>query len=159
MKPNLLNKNELEWSPIVANNSMNRERIAFGINSYAKEINLNPVDFIEKRNNQSSIHWVDLCCGTGNALIQTANYFKKGAFEKKLSITGIDLVDYFSIYEANPILELQQLNLSDWQPDKNYDLITIIHGLHYIGDKIELILKAGLNFKKRGHFYRQSRCR
>ncbi len=152
MKTKLLNKDELEWSPIVANNSMNRERVAFGVNSYEKEVNLNPVVFLEKRKNQNSIYWTDLCCGAGNALIQTSNYFKKGELSKKLFITGIDLVDFFSSHKENNILELQQMNLSHWKPIKKNDLITVIHGLHYIGDKIGLIINAASALKEDGIF-------
>jgi len=152
MKPKLLKDTELEWSATVANNSMNRERKAFGVNSYEKEIPLNPVDFLTSRQQQETIHWTDLCCGTGNALIQAAAYFKEKTLSKKLSIHGIDLVDHFSAYPPNSMLELSQLNLSYWNPTKKSDLITCIHGLHYIGDKLGLILQAAAALKKDGVF-------
>jgi len=151
MKEKLLNNDELEWSAVVANNSMNRERIAIGINSYDNEINLNTIDFITQRKKQESIQWTDLCCGSGNALIQASNHFKEDE-NLNLSIIGIDLVAYFSSYEQNDILTLKQLNLSNWEPNKKSDLITIVHGLHYIGNKIELILNAAKALKKDGVF-------
>lgn len=45
----LKNDDELQWSAIVANNSMNRKRKATGINSYQKDIKLNPIEFISSK--------------------------------------------------------------------------------------------------------------
>lgn len=39
-------------------------------------------------------------------------------------------------------LTLVQASLSHWQPRPRFDLITCVHGLHYIGDKLELIGRA-----------------
>ena len=47
MTQNLLNEQALEWSPVVANNTMNRERKATGVNSYEKDIKLNPLVFLD----------------------------------------------------------------------------------------------------------------
>ena len=44
------------------------------------------------------------------------------------------------------------MNLDHWQPSTKYDLITIVHGLHYIGDKIGLINKAISSLKSDGVF-------
>jgi len=148
-----LNEKELEWSSVVANNAMNRERKAIGVNSYEKEIKLNPIDFILNRKEQKEIRWADLCCGRGNALIQTAQHFKGHFLNKKIKILGIDLVNFFSPYhEELAQLEFREMNVRDWQPEEKYDLITIIHGLHYIGDKIELILKTAATLKPDGIF-------
>ncbi len=148
----LLNEEELEWSTVVANNTMNRERVAFGINSYEKEINFNPVDFIKNRADQNNIDWIDLCCGAGNALWQVVDFLKEKKIAPKVSITGIDLVSYFSKEEPHKMLTLKQLNLNDWKPTQTYDLITIIHGLHYLGDKLKLISTAAAALKKNGVF-------
>jgi hypothetical protein len=32
--------------------------------------------------------------------------------------------------------------LSTWRPDRAFDLITCVHGLHYVGDKLGLIARA-----------------
>ncbi|SHN00491.1 hypothetical protein SAMN05216311_104290 [Chitinophaga sp. CF418] len=70
----LLRENELIWSPVVANNRMNRKRTASGVNSYEKELNFNPGIYIDKRlEEQGYAKWLDLCCGEGNALLQYAN--------------------------------------------------------------------------------------
>ena len=141
MNTKLLNKEELSWSPIVANNSMNRERQAIGINSYEKDIGLNPLTFLLEKNDQKPLRWLDLCCGKGNALIQTAKILEEKGLSDQFDLNGIDLVDYFSD-PGKLNLNLQVQNLENWIPKKEYHLISIVHGLHYVGDKISLIAKA-----------------
>jgi ubiquinone/menaquinone biosynthesis C-methylase UbiE len=152
MTKKLLNEAELEWSAVVANNSMNRERKATGVNSYEKDCKLNPFEFIKNRKNESTIHWIDLCCGKGNALIEVAKYLQNNDLGKKTFLKGIDLVDYFGDYKGFKNLTFETLNLSKWQPECAYDLITMVHGLHYVGDKIGLIIKAASTLKKDGIF-------
>ncbi len=36
-------------------------------------------------------------------------------------------------------LRLVEASLSTWRPDRTFDLITCVHGLHYVGDKLGLI--------------------
>ena len=151
MKKKLLQEEELEWSPVVANNAMNRERIAIGINSYEQDIKLNPINFLLERKKQDYIQWTDLCCGRGNALIQASKYFEDTPLATKLSLIGIDLVDFFSSHQTN-ILTLNQLSIREWQPDKKSDLISIVHGLHYIGDKLGILLKVIAAIKEDGVF-------
>ncbi len=152
MKTNLKNDSELGWSPIVANNAMNRKRVAIGINSYKKEIKIDSIKFLEKRKNEKIIRWMDLCCGEGNALIQAAKHFSKKDWSEKVEFTGIDLVDFFSEYEESKHLNLLQLNLEHWAPKERFDLITIVHGLHYVGDKLKLIEKSVNTLKNNGLF-------
>jgi SAM-dependent methyltransferase len=153
MQNPLLNEDALEWSPIVANNTMNRERKATGVNSYEKDIKLNPINFLEHRRDAPTIEWMDLCCGRGNALIEVAKKLQSRSWFSKTHLTGIDLVDFFSDKKGLENLTFQQLNLAKWQPQEGvYDLITIVHGLHYLGDKIGLILKAAASLKKDGVF-------
>lgn len=141
MNTKLLNKEELSWSPIVANNSMNRERQAIGINSYEKDIGLNPLTFLQKKIDKKLVRWMDLCCGKGNALIQSAKILEGKGLSEQFDLNGIDLVDFFSDPgKLNVNLEVQ--NLENWVAQKEYDLISIVHGLHYVGDKISLIAKA-----------------
>ena len=153
MAKKLKSETELQWSPVVANNTMNRARKATGINSYEKDIRLSPIDFIAQRKSQDQISWIDLCCGQGNALIETAQYFNTSNLSNNITLTGIDLVDYFAEHgELENILELHNSNLSDWTPQVKYDLITIVHGLHYLGDKLNLISKAIQALKPDGVF-------
>ncbi len=149
----LKSKEELGWSDVVANNAMNRERKAIGINSYEKDVYLNPIKFIEERLDKGNVSWMDLCCGRGNALIEASKIFHEKKYKHKLCLEGLDLVDYFAEQdEQDEILSLKQSNLESWLPIESYDLITVVHGLHYIGDKLALIQKALAALKKDGLF-------
>jgi len=152
MNSNLLNDWSLEWSCTVANNAMNRERKAIGINSYTNEIKLNVIEFIISREHEKNIYWTDLCCGRGKALIQVSDYFKNSMLYDNLFLNGIDLVDFFDDYNNSNNLSLLQLNLNRWQPRYKSDLITVVHGLHYIGDKIGMIIKSISSLKPDGLF-------
>jgi hypothetical protein len=62
----------LESSSVAANCAMNRERQLAGVNSYARELGLNPLhvmrDVVENSAGQDApAAWLDLCCGTGRA--------------------------------------------------------------------------------------------
>jgi len=58
-----------------------------------------------------------------------------------VTITGVDLVDYFhDAPGARP--ELIAASIASWQPARRYDLITCVHGLHYIGDKLDLLARV-----------------
>ena len=39
-------------------------------------------------------------------------------------------------------LRLVEASLRTWKPEGQFDLITCVHGLHYIGDKLGLIARA-----------------
>lgn len=152
MKPQLLNKNELELSAIVANNRMNRKRNAIGVNSYEKDIYFNPIDFLKKQKSDEPLRWLDLCCGEGKALIQAAEGFYKEGLASDYALEGLDLVDFFNDFDSNLNLSLNAQNLESWIPNKEYDLITVVHGLHYVGDKIDVIRKCLSALKQDGFF-------
>lgn len=62
MDKKLLQNQELEWSDIVANNTMNRKRKATGVNSYEKDILLNPIEYIEiYQQKDIPFKWLDVC--------------------------------------------------------------------------------------------------
>ncbi|MCR6640438.1 MAG: class I SAM-dependent methyltransferase [Sporocytophaga sp.] len=151
---NLLNNQNLESSPIVANNRMNRERNAVGINSYEKDIYLSPVEFINKSfKTKSTFDWLDICCGRGKALIQTAQYASKHFPSKQISFTGIDLIDMFDpIPEECNSITLYAQSFFNFESEQKYDLITCVHGLHYMGDKLEAIRKASSMLNDEGLF-------
>lgn len=152
MQPKLLQNDDLAWSPVVANNSMNRERKAIGANSYEKDIYFNPIDFLLERQVTSIVRWLDLCCGKGNALIQTAEFLDKKGVLNEFDLEGIDLVNFFAPSKNYSNLKFSVQNLENWIPQKEYDLITIVHGLHYLGDKINLIQKAISSLTPNGLF-------
>ena len=157
---NLLSDDELEASAIVANCRMNRERQLLGGNGYDKELGINPIEFLQELAAKSieSIRWLDLCCGTGRALIEMAEHCQGSKFEGRIEIVGIDLVDYF-FPVPTPIksLELKTASLSYWAPARSakFDLITCVHGLHYIGDKLGLLERICGWLKPTGTFIGQ----
>ncbi len=137
-RPNLLkDSHALERSEIVANSAMNRGRGIAGPNSYAKDLGFQCVAFLlEQLNGKGSAAWLDLCCGSGRALIQAAQALHQIA-PGRYEVTGVDLVPMFDeVPSGLPGLTLMERSLGQWKPDRAYDLITCVHGLHYIGDKL-----------------------
>ncbi len=133
---------ELERSAIVANCRMNRERELAGSNGYSREIGLDPLDFLRARIPPGRLPaWLDLCCGTGRALIQAARACQAEGMD--IEIVGVDLVGMFHRLDPDlKHLRLVEASLRTWHPDRQFDLITCIHGLHYVGDKLVLIARA-----------------
>jgi SAM-dependent methyltransferase len=87
--------------------------------------------------------WLDLCCGSGQALVDAAVQLRADASRCSLSIHGIDLVSFFvSVPPACSFVNLKAASLRNWQATREYDLITCVHGLHYIGDRLGLISSA-----------------
>lgn len=138
----LLTDDELERSAVVANCRMNRERGLRGSNGYAKELGIDPLDFLTARLPAGKpLTWLDLCCGSGKALIEAATIIETE--HSDIRIVGVDLVGMFRRSERElPHLRLVEASLTTWQPDRSADLITCVHGLHYVGDKLRLIARA-----------------
>jgi trans-aconitate methyltransferase len=140
----------LEESPIVANCRMNRERNLSGSNGYDVELRFKPLEYLATTIKQlGTARWLDLCCGTGKALIEAAKV--ADAESLPLEIIGVDLAGLF-LPSNSSRLALLQASLSDWQPGASFDLITCIHGLHYIGDKLGLIARTGSWLTDQGRF-------
>lgn len=139
---NLKPDHELERSGVVANCCMNRERKLTGSNSYTKELGFNPLEFlIERATKNDTASWLDLCCGSGKALIEAAGVLERENRTEEIQIVGVDLIRH----EATPskaCLTFVMASLATWQPESKFDLITCIHGLHYIGDKLGLIARV-----------------
>jgi SAM-dependent methyltransferase len=144
----------LERSAVVANCRMNRERNLLGSNGYDRELGLNPLDFLkEKLRYTDHAAWLDLCCGTGNALIQAARIAHNEGLDSRIEIMGVDLVGIF--HQTDSSLSgprLVEASLSGWHPERSFDLITCVHGLHYIGDKLGLIARAAGWLTEDGRF-------
>lgn len=140
----------LEESSIVANCQMNRERDLSGSNGYDIELRFDPVHFLRlaaAANGKAS--WLDLCCGTGKALIEAAEVLDSG--ELSIKIVGVDLAGLF-LSSGSARLKLIQSSLTNWQPEGSFDLITCVHGLHYIGDKLDLLTRARSWLSEYGRF-------
>ena len=140
----LLSKDYLEGSPIVANNRMNRERNAIGVNSYERDIWLSPIEYLAAVSRQKTcIRWLDICCGRAKALIQVAQHFKKQFSDKHYHLIGIDLVDMYDPIPADVrTVSLTTESFFNFKTTQKFDLITCVHGLHYLGDKLAAIQKA-----------------
>lgn len=67
-----------------------------------------------------------------------------------LSIEGIDLAGHFARNQFEPNLILRKASVESWTPVGEYDLVTCVHGLHYIGDKLGAIKKMVNCLSKRG---------
>ena len=61
----------------------------------------------------------------------------------RVVLAGVDLVDAFDAVPGSvPGLELVSAPVAAWEPRRSFDLITCVHGLHYIGDKLALLTRA-----------------
>ena len=146
----LLSTEELERSAVVANCRMNRERTLTGSNGYAREVGFHPLDFLRTLGRPAT--WLDLCCGTGRALIEASAIDQRDG--GTVAIVGVDLVGGFAdpAGQSSPALRLIEASLATWRPDDRFDLITCVHGLHYIGDKLGLIARAASWLTRDGRF-------
>ena len=129
---------------MVANCLMNRERQLAGVNSYARELGFNPLDVLRAAiTGNGTGAWLDLCCGTGRALIQAAVAQHGEGLALQCAITGVDLAGAFALRPAGlPSLQLVPSPVAAWTPSRSYDLITCVHGLHYVGDKLATLAHA-----------------
>jgi SAM-dependent methyltransferase len=69
--------------------------------------------------------------------------FHADGLEDQVVLIGIDLVDMFAdIPPELSCLQFLVTSAQQYQPAIRFDLITCVHGLHYIGDKLQLIQQA-----------------
>ncbi|HEX6354936.1 class I SAM-dependent methyltransferase [Actinophytocola sp.] len=135
----LIDDEALTASWVVANRDMNRERGLTGRDGYTRVLGVDIATVLTDLLSESpkrTVAWLDLCCGSGGALREAASLLRE---RDRLSITGIDLV---SGDEPPPEIRLVTASVTDWRPDERYDLITCVHGLHYVGDKLGLLARA-----------------
>ena len=140
----LLDTGALERSEIVANACMNRERNLSGANSYAADLGLSPMDFLIKvLERQDKATWLDLCCGTGRALLQAAAVLQKANLKSRINLIGVDLVPMFDPIPTDlSWIRLVSASVEKWETQERFDLITCVHGLHYVGDKLGILQRA-----------------
>lgn len=150
----LLPEKALILSAVVANNRMNRERNAGGINSYEKDIHFHPGPYLKGHIMRfGQVRWLDLCCGEGKALLQCALDLADAGLQHQAALKGIDLIDGFQPMPADiSCLHWQVGSVVDWVADDPYDLITCVHGLHYIGDKLRVVSNACRSLTAEGIF-------
>jgi SAM-dependent methyltransferase len=133
----LLSDDALEASSVVANRAMNRERRLAGRDGYSRVLGFDILSLPQ------GARWLDLCCGSGRALLDAA------AARPDLDITGVDLVGYFA---ASGPVRFETASITAWEPAAHYDLITCVHGLHYVGDKLGALLRAASWLSEDGVF-------
>jgi SAM-dependent methyltransferase len=146
MPGRLLNDDALRASAVVANNVMNRGRQLAGVNSYTRELGFNPLDWLTARissQDRDTVGWLDLCCGTGRALLQAAEHLAAAELSGRVTLVGVDLVDFFDpTPQFGPAPQLVCASVADWQAPQRFDLITCVHGLHYVGDKLHMLARV-----------------
>ncbi len=154
MSRSLIDLPTLENSPTVANCRMNREREIRGTNSYAADLGFDVIQFlVERLETSEAVAWLDLCCGSGRALIQAAECLRDLGLADRVALVGVDLVDMFAAVPAGiGNLTLTAASAHDWRPSRAFDLITCVHGLHYVGDKLDLIARAAAWLRPEGVF-------
>jgi hypothetical protein len=131
---------------------MNRERQLTGPNSYERDLGLDIPKFLRLCDTRSGINWVDLCCGSGRALIAAAAEFLGDVALEGLRIEGVDLA---GLFDANPyphLVTLRKQSIETWTPVGPYTLMTCVHGLHYVGDKLAAIAKVVVALQPKGLF-------
>jgi SAM-dependent methyltransferase len=126
-----LDDEALERSAVVANCTMNRERSLTGSNGYGRELGLDVLAELG-----DGARWLDLCCGSGRALDEAA-----ALLDGRAEIVGVDLAGRF-VPERPAGPRLVTASVTAWTPDGRFDLITCVHGLHYVGDKLEVLARA-----------------
>jgi SAM-dependent methyltransferase len=138
---------------VVANCAMNRERRLLGSNGYARELGVDPLSILRARFARAfrRVSWLDLCCGSGRALIEALDVLGREGLAERVDIVGVDLVDHFS-EPSPPNLSLVAASVASWAPERPFDLVTCVHGLHYVGDKLGTISRAASWLRDDGLF-------
>jgi len=100
---------------------------------------------------QAEVAWLDLCCGAGRALLQAAAIFDSNQLKSRVELAGLDLIPMFdSLSPGHTHVHLFSASVEQWEPDQKFDLITCVHGLHYIGDKLGALSRASGWMKENG---------
>jgi SAM-dependent methyltransferase len=120
---------------------MNRDRGLFGRDGYGHNLGVDPLAVLTDRlaaDRSATVRWLDLCCGSGTALLQAAQRLDE---HERVEITGVDLVDFFAGPPPGTV-RFVTASVTTWRPDRAFDLITCVHGLHYVGDKLAVLAAA-----------------
>jgi SAM-dependent methyltransferase len=136
-------------SDIVVNAAMNRGRRFTGVNSYTRDLRqFDIAAFLQKRietHPSRTVCWLDVCCGEGRALTDASRLWSGTAWAARLEIIGLDLWDDLPPSQESldgPALRFVAADVAEWVPDAPVDLITCVHGLHYLPDKLGFLERA-----------------
>lgn len=140
-----LSQAELLASDVVANATMNRGRGLSGVNSYARELRFDVPAFLQERvEARGRAFWYDPCCGQGcgqgRALAEAGEQFAATDWGQCVRIVGVDLIGDF--VPAGENVRLLAGDVLTWTLEGQADLITCVHGLHYLGDKLGFLERA-----------------
>lgn len=136
----MLTPEQLLASEIVANATMNRGRGLSGVNSYERELRFDIAVWLETRvRERGRAVWLDACCGAGLALQQAAAEWAGTDWGLNVELIGVDLIDF-----PPPIngVRFVAADMAKFQPAASIDLITCVHGMHYLGDKLGFLQNA-----------------
>lgn len=61
---------------------------------------------------------------------------------EQAEIIGLDLVDHFVPGPFPPVLRLITASVAERVPNGRFDLVTCVHGLHYVGDKLGVLSRV-----------------
>ncbi|WP_460719165.1 class I SAM-dependent methyltransferase [Nocardia heshunensis] len=136
----LIDDAHLEQTAVVANTAMNRDRRLAG---YRRELGFDPVAWLLARPGPQ--RWLDIGCGSARALSDAA-----GPLAGHATIIGLDLVGYFGV-PARDGLDLVTGSVLAWQPTEPVDLITSVHAVHYVGDKLGALSRMASWLTVDGH--------
>ena len=92
---------------------------------------------------QGEATWLDLCCGTGRELLQAAGAIEGAGLKSRIQLLGLDLVPMFDpIPTGLSWIRLVSASVERWDTEERFDLITCVHGLHCVGDKLCVVQRA-----------------
>jgi SAM-dependent methyltransferase len=138
----MLCADDLLSSSVVANATMNRGRGFSGVNSYERELRFDISQFLAQRvQERGTALWLDVCCGEGRALVEAGTRFAETDWGASVEIIGVDLVGMF-VPDKVPGVCLVAVDVMAFMLDRPADLITCVHGLHYLGDKLGFLERA-----------------
>lgn len=88
----LLSDTVLESSSVVADCAMNRERGLSSSNGYGRELGLEVLPELHRRLRDADrpVLWLDLCCGSGTALLEAAHGAPPRRTHRRLDARGKD---------------------------------------------------------------------
>lgn len=135
---------------------MNRKRQLSGINSYEKELGFDLEKWLLDRiEEKGRLRWLDICCGEGHALSSFGKRCIELGIDDQIELIGVDLVGMFVLNNAQeyPFLQFITTAVEQWETNLSFDLITCIHGLHYIGDKLGCLQSVCTWLAKDGQFW------
>jgi SAM-dependent methyltransferase len=116
---------------------MNRNRGLSGVNSYAVELGFDILLWLMDRARlHGNAFWCDACCGEGEALSDARSVLDKSEIGKNIAFVGVDLIGGVIDFRSPNIVIG---DVATYDPGRPVDLITCVHGLHYIGDKVGLL--------------------